>query len=288
MLANRSTLPNATGGRDMRRIGQIETGAERRWDASELADALALFQTITLPEMTRVALMDRAEQKYVASASILPGLLRELSEQYRVLVIEGKRQSRYRTLYYDTADFALYRRHHDGAPDRYKIRAREYVESREMFFEIKHRTPNRRTEKRRIPLPGPLPAIDPQLTEPAAAFVTTASPYPARDLRPALWNDYTRITLVSISRPERVTLDLDLSFSWEQTQVALPGVLVAEVKYNGSVYGSPFVAAMRSRGLRSASFSKYCVGIGLVYPEAKRNKFKGKRLLLERLMRENL
>ncbi len=88
-----------------------------------LAAVLDTFGPVTLEQMARVALMDRRELKYVMPHSVLLPLLHDLRDSYRVLSVAGERTSRYRTLYYDTADLALYHRHHAGAPDRYKIRA---------------------------------------------------------------------------------------------------------------------------------------------------------------------
>lgn len=249
--------------------------------ADGLATVLGRFAPITLGEMAQVALMDRSEQKYVVPQAALPELLGELSVAYRVLVVAGQRMSRYRTLYFDTENLTLYRRHHAGAPDRYKVRAREYVDSHAAFFEVKHRTPNQRTLKSRIATP----ALVTTLTHQTADFLTEATPYTADELHACLWNHYTRITLVSKTRPERVTLDLDLAFSWEAADVTLPGVVVAEVKYNGDAWGSAFVQAMRQRHLRATSFSKYCIGVSLLYPDAKQNRFKAKHRLIEALMR---
>jgi hypothetical protein len=113
-----------------------------------------------------------------------------------------------------------------------------------------------------------------------------------------LWNDYTRITLVSKGRAERVTIDLNLAFTPAhgctstppdgRTQpftgsASLPGIVVAEVKYGGSRQDSEFVRLMRAYHVRATSFSKYCVGVSLIYPAVKHNRFKAKQRLVERI-----
>ena len=83
-------------------------------DLQTLPGVLATFQPITLAQMTGVALLDRSELKYVLPQSLLLPVLAELRDAYRVLVVAGQPFSRYRTLYFDTDDLELYRRHHAG------------------------------------------------------------------------------------------------------------------------------------------------------------------------------
>ncbi len=123
---------------------------------------------------------------------------------------------------------------------------------------------------------------------PTRRFLSEACPYVPGELQPCLWNQYTRITLVSETRLERITLDMDLAFLWNGMRIALPGVVVAEVKYTGSGPASPFVATIRQHQIRATSFSKYCIGVSLLYPTVKSNRFKAKRLLIERMMRGDL
>ncbi len=94
-----------------------------------LRELLTTFEPITLAQMANASLLDRSEIKYLLPQRLLLPVLAELRSAYRVLAVTGQPLSRYRTLYFDTDDLALYRRHHAGAPDRYKVRAREYVDS---------------------------------------------------------------------------------------------------------------------------------------------------------------
>jgi hypothetical protein len=98
-----------------------------------------------------------------------------------------------------------------------------------------------------------------------------------------LWSHYTRITIVSKHRAERVTIDLDLAFVRDGQRVAIPDIVVAEVKYGGLRQGSEFVRLMRKYHARDTSFSKYCMGVSLLYPEVKHNRFKATQRLVARL-----
>jgi len=113
------------------------------------------FKPIHLNEMQRVALLKRVEVKYTLPDMLLPQILNTLNEHYDVVEVLGQRLNRYRTLYFDTDNFALYRRHHMGAADRYKIRSRTYVDSDSSFLEVKHKTNKKRVIKSRIETPEP-------------------------------------------------------------------------------------------------------------------------------------
>lgn len=238
--------------------------------APDIERALAQFDTVSLPELQRGALLDRVDTKFVFGASQLADMLGALTAQYRVLSIDGARSNRYQTLYFDTGDFDLYRHHHNSLSSRYKVRERHYVGSDLSFLEVKHRTNQNRTVKTRLQIPG----VDPQLDGQATDFVGLHTPLDASALEPKLWNDYRRITLAGIYTQERVTLDLDLSFTWGDRSRNLPGVAIAEVKQDRVRLDSPFIQQMRRFGIRSGGLSKYCAGVCLLYDGVKSNNFK--------------
>ncbi len=246
----------------------------------DLACLLGRFAPISLAQMDGVALQDRTDTKYVFHARMLYPALAALTEQYRILEIDGVRLHRYHTLYFDTADWALYHRHHVGARNRYKVRSRQYVDTDVSCLEVKLKTGADRTIKCRLRTAG----LVSQLTPEANAFVRAHLPPGTQDLMPRLWNDFSRITLVSRLRQERLTLDVSLRFHSEQRTVALPGVVIAEVKQARHAHTSDFMRLMRAHHLRSVGFSKYCIGVTLLYPDVKHNNFKAQHRLLAKSM----
>ncbi len=82
------------------------------------------------------------------------------------------------------------------------------------------------------------------------------------------------MTLVSKDRPERLTLDLNVEFGWEQASRSLDGVVIAEVKQAEFSQQSPFIQQMRRQGIRPLSFSKYTAGVYHLYNHVKINNFK--------------
>ncbi|MEZ4592264.1 MAG: hypothetical protein R3D55_14135 [Chloroflexota bacterium] len=116
-----------------------------------------------------------------------------------------------------------------------------------------------------------------------AVFLQQHYPYEPGALLPVLGNSFTRITLVSRHRPERLTLDFDLAFYRGEQQITLPGLAIAEVKREGLSQNSDFVRQMRRLGVRPSSFSKYCLGVSTLYPQLKQNNFKSLHLLVQKL-----
>jgi len=79
---------------------------------SEIKLSVSRFERITLPEMDSVKLMDRMDTKYLAPFHLLPEILSETKEFYKILEVNGERINTYDTLYYDTDNLNLYYNHH--------------------------------------------------------------------------------------------------------------------------------------------------------------------------------
>ena len=94
---------------------------------------------IGLDDMKAVRLMNRVDQKYMASAMDLEPLLDRVAEGYYVQHVKGDPLSPYRTLYFDTADLAMYTMHHNRKLNRQKLRVRTYRSTNTTFFEIKNK-----------------------------------------------------------------------------------------------------------------------------------------------------
>jgi VTC domain-containing protein len=246
--------------------------------------ALGQYAPISLSKMNDVALLDRTDTKYVLPVATLQQIMPGLANAYYALVVNKQRCSQYQTLYYDSPEFTLYRRHHAGILDRYKVRSREYVDSQLAFLEVKHKTNKGRTIKSRMRTPE----LATSLSSETAEFLHGAYPYDAAELEPKLWVEYTRATLVSRHRKERVTIDLDLGYAWNGQKVRLPHIAIVEVKQNGFSHHSDMERQLHAHQVRAVGFSKYCVGISLLYPGVKHNNFKSKLRLVENLGRSHV
>lgn len=239
------------------------------------------FKPISLPEMDTVSLMDRTDTKFMFHIDRLPEILESLKDKYSVLEIENKRNFAYRSLYYDTDKLGFYKKHHAGYADRYKVRYREYVETGDVFFEIKHRSNKGRTQKKRIHQDE----LSVELNLDAQKFLEEKTTGIDLNLKPQIWINFHRITLVNTAQPERVTLDTSLYFEFEDKRIGFDNLVIAESKVDKTTR-SEFVKCMKSLHIRKGSVSKYCLGVIKMFPEEKSNRFKTKIHKLNKVLNE--
>jgi VTC domain len=242
----------------------------------ELKNVLNLMQSITLEEMDSVKLMNRVDTKFAFSIDELITFLPELSKTYRILEVKGTRLPYYESLYFDDDKFSFYSDHHNGKTDRYKVRFRNYTESDLSFLEIKHKIKGR-TDKKRIKVDS----IVEELTQAHKDFIEKVT-LSDRVLQPTMWNSFNRLTLVSLELNERLTLDFNLTFKWEEEKINFNQLVIAELKQEEVNRNAPFYALMKFFKIRPYRLSKYCIGtIELHKTEGiKYNRFKEKLLKL--------
>lgn len=234
------------------------------------------FEPITLKEMDSVKLMNRTDTKFIFNISYYDTVMKEIMQHYRVLEIEGKRISRYETLYYDTSRYELYYKHHQGKLNRYKIRHRTYVESNIGFLEVKFKNNKGRTIKTRISQKD----VPFTWQDESEKFLSQMLPFQPQTLVPVIWINYSRLTLVNRHSAERLTIDLGLEFKKNDQNQKLDRLVIAEVKQEKRK-PSPFMQVMKKYHIREGSISKYCMGIAFTCNEVKKNNFKSKLLTIK-------
>jgi len=241
---------------------------------SEIENILNGYETISLAEVENASLMRRKDSKYIMSVLNLPGVLSAVRDQYRVLGIEGLRSHEYCTHYYDTPDMEMYHLHHQGRATRHKVRFRKYGTSDIHFLEVKKKNSRGITTKNRIKTNG----MNVSILTTEEEFLHTHTPYDAALMMPVLENQFYRITLVRHDQKERITLDYGLRFKSLKSDRAidLPGLSIAEIKYEHLLAGSPFNLALKENHIIPNRFSKYAIGAALLNRELKQNRFKEK------------
>lgn len=254
--------------------------ASARWQA-----ILGRYATAGLADVADTAFANRTDTKFVLHAAQIHSMLTELGDAYRVLDVDGRRYTGYRTQYFDTESFELFRRHHAGGSNRCKVRTRFYDNTGLAFLEVKQKTRTDATVKFRIPTA----TFETESVVPWSEFIAAHCPYPAAALRPVLCSRFDRICLISEERPERLTIDLDLKVEGPAGTTDLPHIAVVELKQElpvESTRDSAILRAMRSAGIRPTAFSKYCIGLLLTQPEIKHNLFKPQLRQLRHIMGE--
>ncbi len=247
--------------------------------SEQFNNLIRAFSPIHLEQMDRVKLMNRVDTKFAFDLKILSEILPELVENYAILEINSVRTPSYQSQYFDDQNLTLYKDHHNGRTNRFKVRIRKYVESNLLFLEIKHRFKGR-TIKKRIEVDD----FKVNLTSEMNAFISDNKAAKSA-LMPILENAFHRITLVNKTKNERLTLDFNLSFKRDNTTKEFKNLVIAELKQEKIDRTSPFFAAMKNRIIRPYRLSKYCLGAMALYEKEKIkiNRFKRKYIYLQKI-----
>ncbi len=215
--------------------------------SQQINKVLESFEPISLMEMDRVKLMNRVDTKFAFSLSEFLEFLPELSQNYKILEIEGIRTPFYESLYFDDDNFSFFKDHHNGRTSRFKVRFRKYVESNLAFLEIKHKFKGR-TLKSRIKVDE----IPTELTEKQKEFIQSVIPK-EHDLKPVMWNSFHRMTLVNKIENERLTLDFNITFKWENHRQTFNNLIIAELKQETVNRNSAFLCINENQKYTSVS-----------------------------------
>ncbi len=251
-----------------------------------ISSRLSGFDSHSLEDISKSALMERIDTKFLLPWHMVDGLLEEVSDHFSVLMLEGQRIARYGTHYYDSPDLRFYREHHNGAANRHKVRCRTYMNQGMSFLEVKIKNSKGRTVKQRIPVDAPGVSL---LTE-QAGFLNGCGVSRIEDLVETQECNYQRAAFYCKSTGERFSLDFNLSYmdNADQRRASVGDVVVVELKQSFLNRASNLSKALRRRGVRACGFSKYCVGLRLLRGEAlKANRFKEALLRIERINRNS-
>ena len=252
------------------------------------------YTPISLDEMSGIKLMNRTDTKFVTTVDRLKLLLMLAHDDYRIQDVDGNRNALYYTAYFDTPDNNMYIVHQNGHAGRQKLRIRSYMDSGLNFLEVKTKNNHGRTKKKRVDMVG----FDPWHPDHDIRFLRQDSQYRYYDeflrkhlsydptiLSEHMENNFHRITLVNKAKTERVTIDTELKFHNLKTgnNADLTGLVIIELKRDG-LQPSPILGMLRELRIMPCGFSKYCMGSALTNPSLKRNNFKERLHMVDRLL----
>lgn len=231
--------------------------------------------TISLAELVEhAALTDRADRKYIATAEVVADLIEAIGSSHRVLSIDDRRHTSYRSVYFDTERFASARAHIQRRRRRWKVRSRLYVEDGLSRIEIKTKDNRGNTNKvmSRLSHPnryGRLTGNDRDFVEfHLAEFPETD----VRELGPSAEVRYNRATLSDPAAGTRVTLDWGLTMHLEVGEVGLNDQLVV-VETKGAATLSLVDKTLLRLGVRPGGFSKYVSAVSALHDHLPSNDF---------------
>jgi hypothetical protein len=107
-----------------------------------------------------------------------------------------------------------------------------------------------------------------------------------RNLKPSIWVNYERITLVSKDNEERVTIDLNVEYKNEERAFPLERIIIVEVKQPRISRTSSILKCLREKQIRETKISKYSIGVALLNSQIKQNAFGSKLRKIRHLIDE--
>ena len=103
------------------------------------------------------------------------------------------------------------------------------------------------------------------------------------DLIPQHWINFHRITFVDKLSKERLTIDLNLTFSNKLKSGSFEDVVIAEIKQDRHATSSNFTRIAKKKHILPIRLSKYCMSTISLHPGVKQNRFKKKVLFMNKL-----
>lgn len=241
------------------------------------------FTPIELGDIGKANFMNRVDTKYpVRTDTLFTKILPRIIHDYYIVEIQGLKYMGYKTVYFDTPDNKFLNSHHNGKLDRYKVRKRTYLDTGNVFLEVKHKNNKGKTKKKRIEISTSLSEI----TVDEYGFLKAQLPFcDPSTLIPVIENHFHRITLVRKDMGERCTIDCELGFRDLNTGTETNGFSMVELKHEAGARKSPLQNVLAQNNIKSSGFSKYCIGRVLnMQPGIKYNLFKPKiRMIQKRL-----
>lgn len=213
----------------------------------------------------------RVDRKYLIPVQRAEDLLAELPSSLRLLSINDRVTTSYRSTYFDTADLVTCRAHIQRRRRRWKARSRLYVEDGLCRLELKVRDGSGLTRK---VFHASTPESYGQMNGVAAAFfhrqLLNHGVTDAPRLEPAVEISYERATLADPESGTRVTIDLGVRATREHQAVEVdPSYLVVETK--GGHAPGVTDRLLLGVGARPVSFSKYAASASLMDPRVADN-----------------
>lgn len=233
---------------------------------------LNLFEPISLEQMDKVSFLKRTDTKYVFHINLLEDFLKAISTQYRLLIVNDSGFQKYKTVYFDTPSFAMFQQHHNGLRNRFKVRTRQYINSNLSFLEVKVKDNKGITSKKRMKIDS----LNQDILEKESAFLDGKSPFLPSDIEESIKNEFSRITLVDEKTPERITIDWNLSYINKNNgeSIAVPNACILEIKRDLNAKNRALDKILKDYKIYPSKFSKYCMGVSLMEPALKKNRFK--------------
>lgn len=238
------------------------------------------FSPISLKDLnSQASMLTRVDRKYILTISQAQSAINLLSEETRILDIDGLRSHAYSSIYFDTPELSSFYGSAHPRRRRFKVRLRRYDDSALSFLEVKTRGPRGLTVKERIPYDFEA-SHDEHLTSEGQEWVHTILTRShicteVTTLAPTLHGNYSRTTLLLPGGQGRATLDTNLKWHLPQGQCRQSDTISDElsadhlviIETKSSATPSALDHALWSTGIRPTRISKYATALSALRPE---------------------
>ncbi|MFE6388412.1 polyphosphate polymerase domain-containing protein [Nocardiopsis dassonvillei] len=250
-------------------LGPVETPAP----VDVPSPVLAALRPMSLAEINeRAALVTRTCRKYLVPVELLEPLFAASGDRFGVLTIDGQRDFRYSSTYFDTPDLRTFHDHRQGRRVRFKARTRTYVDTGTRMFEIKLKGARGITDKTRIAYTGPPDRMTPQARRFLDDTLLSYGIEAPDVLAASAVTDYRRTTVVAFSGEERVTVDTGLVGYRAGWSVRMrPDAVLLEIKTRGGLTATE--RRLHEHGVREARFTKYGATVAALEPGLRGNRW---------------
>ena len=211
------------------------------------------MNSLTLKEAKEIKLMDRIDKKYVIDFNQFCSLSSFINDNFYIVENNGTILLPYYSLYFDTPNMDMHKDHIEKKQHRQKIRIREYSTG-EKYLEIKEKNNSEFTKKKRIPvksykLDGETNWIDKNLI------------YDTKHLNKKLEVKFNRLTLISLDKESRITIDFNIRFYNYITEKSkrIKDIIVEVKKKTQEL--TQFENELKKMKIESQGFSKYNIGL---------------------------
>jgi hypothetical protein len=232
----------------------------------DLSGLETLPQITLLEVLATAAATTRVDRKYLLTTEHARAFLAQLPASMRLLSIDGRLTTSYRSTYFDTPDLHTCRAHVQGRRRRWKARSRLYVEDHLCRLELKVRDGSGLTRKT---FHHTAAGDYGQMTPVARDFFRDALRANRLDqpdqLAPAMEVAYERATLADAQTGTRVTIDFGIRATRDDRAVEVDaGRLIVETK--GTRIPGAADRLLTQLRARPVSFSKYAASASLIDP----------------------
>lgn len=232
-----------------------------RKTASAEAGLLAVasrFEKATRCLIESRSLLNRTDTKFIVPASLAVWVLARVADRYKVVMNGPGPLAHYITDYYDTSDLRCFYDEMSGRRPRYKVRVRSYQDGK-CFVETKVKDISERTRKHRL-----LRACrELEFSVPEMDLIAGRTDLPVDELTRSIGVDYDRLSVVSPTSDERVTVDVNITVRAGARRLGFPEVAIFETKQGCHTGLTPIMKSLQQHGLAACELSKYCSALAI-------------------------